>query len=47
MQSPRNFLTPESLSMLQAIAQTGSFAAAARHLGVARNTLYGRMGCDL
>ena len=39
MQSPRNVLTPESLSMLQAIAQTGSFAAAARHLGLVPSAL--------
>jgi len=32
--SPREVLTPEALSMLQAVARAGSFAAAARVLGV-------------
>jgi molybdenum-dependent DNA-binding transcriptional regulator ModE len=30
MPSSRDVLTPDSLAMLQAIAETGSFAAAAR-----------------
>jgi molybdate transport repressor ModE-like protein len=34
MPSPREVLTPESLSLLQSVAQTGSFAAAARELGL-------------
>lgn len=34
MTSPREVLTPDSLSMLQAVAQAGSFAAAARELGL-------------
>ncbi|MFM8590857.1 MAG: LysR family transcriptional regulator, partial [Limnohabitans sp.] len=33
MQSPRDWLTPETLIMLQTIGQQGSFAAAARQLG--------------
>jgi DNA-binding transcriptional LysR family regulator len=33
MNEPRNALTPEALTMMVAIAQSGSFAAAARHLG--------------
>jgi DNA-binding transcriptional LysR family regulator len=33
MTSPRNVLTPEALAMIDAIARTGSFAAAARELG--------------
>ena len=33
MPSPRDVLTPESLQLLQTIAQTGSFASAARSLG--------------
>ena len=33
MTSPRNVLTPEALSMMEVIARTGSFAAAARELG--------------
>ena len=33
MNSPRDVLTPESLALLQVIASTGSFAAAARTLG--------------
>ena len=32
MQTPRDVLTPNSLSLLQAVAQAGSFAAAARQL---------------
>jgi molybdate transport repressor ModE-like protein len=34
MQSPREVLTPDALALLQAVAQSGSFAAAARELGV-------------
>jgi molybdate transport repressor ModE-like protein len=34
MQSPREVLTPDALALLQAVAQAGSFAAAARELGV-------------
>ena len=30
MQNTRDALTPENLAMLQSIAETGSFAAAAR-----------------
>src|SRR5450755_4817226 len=33
MPDPRNALTPEALPMMDAIATSGSFAAAARHLG--------------
>lgn len=33
MNEPRNVLTPEALTMMDAIAQSGSFAAAARQLG--------------
>src|SRR6201990_2223069 len=33
MNISRNVLTPESLSMIDVIARTGSFAAAARELG--------------
>ncbi|WP_042423339.1 LysR family transcriptional regulator [Comamonas granuli] len=39
MQNIRDVLTPENLSMLQAIAQAGSFAAAARQLGVVPSAL--------
>jgi molybdate transport repressor ModE-like protein len=34
MPTPREVLTPDALSLLQAVAQTGSFAAAARELGL-------------
>jgi molybdate transport repressor ModE-like protein len=34
MPSARDVLTPDALSLLQAVAQTGSFAAAARELGL-------------
>jgi molybdate transport repressor ModE-like protein len=34
MATPRDVLTPDALSLLQAVAQTGSFAAAARELGL-------------
>ncbi|MBP9147340.1 MAG: LysR family transcriptional regulator [Rhodoferax sp.] len=39
MQTPRNVLTPDALSMLQTIAQTGSFAAAARAAGMVPSAL--------
>jgi DNA-binding transcriptional LysR family regulator len=39
MQNPRDFLTPDALSMLQAIEAAGSFAAAARALGLVPSTL--------
>ena len=39
MQSARNVLTPDSFAMLQSIAQTGSFAAAARQLGLVPSAL--------
>src|SRR5690349_16503240 len=32
--TPRDVLTPDALSLLQAVSQTGSFAAAARQLGL-------------
>ena len=35
----RDVLTPDSLAMLQVIAETGSFAAAARQLGVVPSAL--------
>lgn len=34
MQTPRDVLTPNSFSLLQAVAEAGSFAAAARQLGL-------------
>jgi molybdate transport repressor ModE-like protein len=34
MQTAREVLTPDALSLLQAVAQSGSFAAAARELGL-------------
>lgn len=34
MQGPREVLTPDSLALLQAVARSGSFAAAARELGL-------------
>lgn len=34
MPSPRDVLTPDALAMLQAVARAGSFAAAARQLGL-------------
>jgi molybdate transport repressor ModE-like protein len=34
MPGPREVLTPDALSLLQAVAQSGSFAAAARELGL-------------
>ncbi len=39
MQNSRNVLTPDNLCMLQAIAETGSFAAAARQLGLVPSAL--------
>lgn len=39
MPSPRDVLTPDSLAMLQVIADTGSFAAAARQLGLVPSAL--------
>ncbi|MDY0107600.1 MAG: LysR family transcriptional regulator [Giesbergeria sp.] len=39
MQDIRNALTPENLAMLQVIAEAGSFAAAARHLGLVPSAL--------
>ena len=39
MQSPRDWLTPETLIMLQTIGQQGSFAAAARQLGLVPSAL--------
>ncbi|HTH11058.1 MAG TPA: LysR family transcriptional regulator, partial [Acidovorax sp.] len=34
MQNARDVLTPDALTMLQVIAEAGSFAAAARQLGL-------------
>ncbi|WP_313296142.1 LysR family transcriptional regulator [Diaphorobacter sp.] len=39
MQNARDALTPENLAMLQLIARTGSFAAAARELGLVPSAL--------
>ena len=39
MQNPRNILTPEALAMLQTIGSSGSFAAAARVLGLVPSAL--------
>lgn len=39
MSRPRDVLTPDSLAMLQVIADTGSFAAAARALGLVPSAL--------
>lgn len=39
MPSPRDVLTPDALSMLQTVAATGSFAAAARALGLVPSAL--------
>ena len=39
MQSARNVLTPDALAMLQTIARTGSFAAAARSLSLVPSAL--------
>jgi DNA-binding transcriptional LysR family regulator len=39
MQSPKDWLTPDALFMLQTIAEQGSFAAAARKLGLVPSAL--------
>jgi len=39
MQSPKDWLTPDALFMLQTIAEQGSFAAAARRLGLVPSAL--------
>ena len=39
MQSARDALTPDALAMLQKIAEMGSFAAAARSLGLVPSAL--------
>ena len=39
MNSPRNVLTPDSLAMLQGIEKSGSFAAAARAMGLVPSAL--------
>jgi DNA-binding transcriptional LysR family regulator len=39
MQNARDVLTPDTLAMLQVIAEAGSFAAAARHLGLVPSAL--------
>ena len=39
MQDTRDALTPENLAMLQVIAEEGSFAAAARKLGLVPSAL--------
>lgn len=39
MQTARDFLTPDALSMLQTIAEAGSFAAAARDMGMVPSAL--------
>jgi molybdate transport repressor ModE-like protein len=39
MQTPRDVLTPDSLAMLQVIARAGSFAAAAREMGMVPSAL--------
>jgi DNA-binding transcriptional LysR family regulator len=39
MQTPRDVLTPDALAMLQTISRTGSFAAAARELGLVPSAL--------
>lgn len=39
MQNARNFLTPDALEMLQTIASEGSFAAAARQMGMVPSAL--------
>ncbi|WP_027996246.1 LysR family transcriptional regulator [Simplicispira psychrophila] len=39
MQNSRNCLTPDNLALLQCIADKGSFAAAARHLGLVPSAL--------
>lgn len=39
MQTPRDVLTPDALAMLQAVSETGSFAQAARSLGLVPSAL--------
>ena len=39
MNSPRDVLTPDSLAMLQGIEKAGSFAAAARSMGLVPSAL--------
>ena len=39
MQNSRDVLTPDALAMLQVIAETGSFAGAARQLGLVPSAL--------
>jgi DNA-binding transcriptional LysR family regulator len=39
MQIPRSVLTPDALAMLQTVADSGSFAAAARAMGVVPSAL--------
>lgn len=39
MQNPRDVLTPNALAMLQVIANTGSFAAAARSMNMVPSAL--------
>ena len=39
MRTPRDALTPDALALLQAVASAGSFAAAARTLGVVPSAL--------
>ncbi len=39
MPSPRDVLTPDALAMLQTVAHTGSFAAAARALDLVPSAL--------
>lgn len=39
MQNPRDVLTPDALAMMQTIAETGSFAAAARAMGMVPSAL--------
>ena len=39
MQTARDVLTPDALAMLQTIAEAGSFAGAARHLGLVPSAL--------
>ena len=41
MQNARDALTPDHLTMLQVIAESGSFAAAARQLGLRVNAGHG------
>src|SRR5512140_3119843 len=39
MAAPRDALTPDTLALLQAVAQAGSFAGAARELGLAPSAI--------